>query len=485
MNNEHRIYQLLCILIIVTLLPACSHSATPQAPVTQAMPLSSIQLEPCTLGGTTALCGTLSVYENRASRIGRMIDLSVAVVKARSSQPASDPIFWLAGGPGAAAIKDIPYALKVLGQANEQRDLVFVDQRGVGSSNNLVCDQPVDPATQVKALGDCLKTLNGDPSAYTTAWAMDDVDDVREALGYDQINLYGESYGATAAQVYLLRHEKNVRTVSLAGVSLLSVAMFEQWPLTSQVALDRLFARCNAEADCHSSYPDLEQEFAGAIAQLERGPIALPVNDPSIGQPVMLTLELFNKGVHNLLVGTESATMLPQLIHMVYKEDLNGLAAFITPLLSAMPQNAQWKIINLEILCYEDWAKTRPAETAALTSGSYLRYEDVRALTVPEEICAVMPPPQPEALYGPSTHSSVAVLLVNGELDPQDPPENVAEAQQIYPNSLTLVAPGQAHGYTGSACRSVIMADFIDRGSVQGVDAGCLNSVLLPGFVLP
>ena len=38
------------------------------------------------------------------------------------------------------------------------------------------------------------------PGGWTT-WTM-----CRAALGYDQINLYGESYGPTAEQVYLQRH---------------------------------------------------------------------------------------------------------------------------------------------------------------------------------------------------------------------------------------------------------------------------------------
>jgi len=140
-------------------------------------------------------------------------------------------------------------------------------------------------------------------------------------------------------------------------------------------------------------------------------------------------------------------------------------------------------MINLTIICYEDWAKTRPAETTAASVGSYLKYDDVRALTVPGDICAVMPRPKPEALYGPVTSSSVPVLFFNGEADPQDPPENVAGAKQRYPNSLSLVAPGQAHGYTGIPCRASIVADFIERGSVEGLVTDCLEQVALPPFV--
>jgi hypothetical protein len=141
--------------------------------------------------------------------------------------------------------------------------------------------------------------------------------------------------------------------------------------------------------------------------------------------------------------------------------------------------------MNLTILCYEDWAIMRPDKIAEASAESYLKYADIRALTVPEEICAAMPPPKAEALdYGPLKKSSVPILFFNGEVDPQDPPENVADAKGRYPNSLTLVAPGQAHGFTGIPCRASIVADFIAQGSTGGLQTDCLGRVELPAITI-
>jgi hypothetical protein len=79
------------------------------------------------VGGYPAECGTLTVFENRATRSGRTIALKVAVIRAPTDRPSPDPIFWLAGGPGDAATDDVPFAMQLLGPANAQRDLVFVD----------------------------------------------------------------------------------------------------------------------------------------------------------------------------------------------------------------------------------------------------------------------------------------------------------------------------------------------------------------------
>src|SRR5512135_3119053 len=127
-------------LAFVVALAACSGSTINQT--------TPIALQHCIVGNTSEWCGTLKVYEDRAARSGRMIDLRVAVIKAKNPKPAPDPIFWLAGGPGGAATEDTSYALQIIGPANEQRDLVFVDQRGTGGSNKLVCSQPADPARQ-------------------------------------------------------------------------------------------------------------------------------------------------------------------------------------------------------------------------------------------------------------------------------------------------------------------------------------------------
>ncbi len=474
------------VLAFVIALTACNSAASNQPPATPTASSSaasqnpSITLQPCMVGNISALCGTLKVYEDRAARSGRMIDLRVAVIKAKNTKPAPDPIFWLAGGPGGAATEDTSYALQIIGPANEQRDLVFVDQRGTGGSNKLACPQPADLTRQAGDLRACLAGLNGDPSAYTTAWAMDDMDDVRAALGYDQINLYGESYGATAEQVYILRHGEHVRTAALAGVSLLDIPMFERYPISSQKALEFLFARCEADATCHSAFPNLRQEFAGALDRLNQAPVTLSIKDPSTGQPVVATSENFKNTVHSALASTPTTVVVPRLIHLIYSEDWNGLAAFLAPFLSPASATPQWKIMNLTILCYEDWAKMHPAETTSASSGSYLKYADIRALTVPEDICAAVPRPKAEALYGPVTGSAVPMLFFNGEADPQDPPENVAGAKQRYPNSLSLLAPGQAHGYTGIPCRASIVADFIARGSVKGLATDCLEQVALP-----
>ena len=151
---------------------------------------------------------------------------------------------------------------------NVERDLVFVDQRGTGRSNELVCPPPpagVDLDQDASALTTyvrrCLAGIDADPAFYTTAMYVDDVADVVAALEYDQVNLYGGSYGATVAQVFLRRHDELVRTMTLSGGTLLDLPIFELIAQNSAGALEAVFTRCAADATCSTAFPRVRGEW--------------------------------------------------------------------------------------------------------------------------------------------------------------------------------------------------------------------------------
>ena len=54
--------------------------------------------------------------------------------------------------------------------------------------------------------------------------------------------------------------------------------------------------------------------------------------------------------------------------------------------------------------------------------------------------------------------------------------------RERFPNSLTVVAPGQEHSYPGIDCRAPFISAFIERGTTGGLDTSCLAEVPLPPF---
>jgi pimeloyl-ACP methyl ester carboxylesterase len=186
-------------------------------------------------------------------------------------RPYREPIFYLAGGPGgAAASGDAAFSVRSLTPANQTRDLVLVDQRGVGKSAPLVC--PPGPPTLDSARA-CLRAVGRDPRLYTTDAALDDLDVLHQALHYRRIVLYGGSYGATAAQVYIARHGAHVAAAVLDGATLLDVPIWERMPLATQRSFDRLAARCAEDIICHSAVPDLASDLHAVLARLRATPV--------------------------------------------------------------------------------------------------------------------------------------------------------------------------------------------------------------------
>jgi pimeloyl-ACP methyl ester carboxylesterase len=414
---------------------------------------------------------------------GRMIDLAVVVIPARGGPRSPDPIFFLPGGPGGAATLEFSGAASILLSAGAHRDIVLVDQRGTGGSNELACPISADDtAGLAEEIGGCLADLPGDPRAYTTAWAIDDLDEVRAALGYHTINLFGWSYGGTAIQVYLQRHPMRARTATLLATTLLDVPMFERVPSSSQRAFDLLVARCAGDPRCHAAYPDLPGDLAAVAARLSRGPVELPRSVD--GEPLLATREALGPWVHSQLMGAARTARLPRLLHAASQGDWDEVS--LAALRQAAPAERAWQVMDLTIMCHEPWARQRRAETEAWAAGSYLSYQE--AVTVPEEICARVPRPPAAALYDPPVEVPVPALFVQADADPQNPPENVAGAGRHYPDSRVLVAPGQSHqewsrGY--DACLGAITAGFIDSGAVDAAPAECLSSVAAPPIVLP
>ncbi len=466
------------------------------APTASPAPAASIHLQPCRLGSHAAECGTLRVYENRAARSGRMIDLRVAVMRALEAPAAPDAIFYLAGGPGSAATEDaaagepFPYALM------RNHDIVFVDQRGTGGSNKVLIptDQPdlsgLPPAEyDARArewVAQALAKLDMDPRFYTTSVAMDDLDEVRQALGYDQIDLVGFSYGATAAQYYIRQHEAHVRTAFLGAGTRLDLHLPERWAQNTQRAFDKILDRCQAEAACAQAFPNVRQEFAAVMARLAAQSVRQSFVNPLDGQPMTIdyTADWFAGFIRNMIKDGRHAGALPRLVHRVYQYDdwqsVNNLAAY-----GVGPEWWGDLVMDRVIRCSEKWMIFDPEVTARLAEGTFLKGRDVFLANLTAESCKYMPRGETPEGLSDQPSSRVPVLTWNGELDPICPPENMAGAQTLWPNSVSVVAPYQGHGtvdMTASACYWSLMDEFIQSGSAQGLHMDCLKNLLPPSF---
>lgn len=447
-----------------------------------------LPLEPCTVSSSVrALCGTLSVWEDRDAQAGRRIELHVAVVPATRQAATRVPLFYLAGGPGGAATTSAGFTASVFRERNLTQDLVFVDQRGTGASHPLSCP-PAPPQLIASATPEaiaayiqgCLATLDGDPRFYTTAVAMDDLDEVRAALGYERIDLYGGSYGATALQVYLSRHGERVRTAIMDGASLVDVPVFELWAANGQRAIDLIFKRCSASRACRRAFPSPAADLKALLARLARKPQTVKVG--SLGT-VRMTRELAATVVQQLSRTPEGAAEVPLAAHQGARGDLAVLArAYKTQV--APQQDAAGLVMFWSIVCSEPWARFSEAEATRSGQGSYLaptRIADAKSFAT---VCANVPRGVVPADAGMRVRSNVPVLVLVGGADPQDPIGNVAGVEQAMPNARVVVARGIGHGAVQHGCIPALANRFLARGTAAGLDAACTARIPLPPFAL-
>lgn len=444
------------------------------------------KLEPCAWPGYTGLvlCGHVAVPEDRSAAAGRAIDLRIAVLPATGDErPATDAVAFLAGGGVAPATRYLPFLARAAGRLRRSRDLVLVDQRGTGGSNPLACDLPephevesgdsphVYAAAYLEALATCRAAIesHSDPTLYTTPHAADDLDEVRRWLGYEQLSLWGASYGTKVAQVYMRRYPGRVRAAALHGVVPISFSLWPDLVASADSALGALFDLCAADDECASAFPHLEATFDDLVQRLGRSPARLrvPLADlPSDSVSVSFDSRSLAQLVIGSLRSSRSARSLPRLIDRLSRGDftpaVDGARPGVPPV---VPRG-----VYLSITCAEELSRltaeqrARARRSTRLGAGEWVDDE--------ERECSVWGAGTlPDGFWDPVA-SDVPVLLLTGSEDYVTPPA-YAESVAVHLSEATLrVVPQRSHDDV-DPCVSALIEDFLLRGGSSEPDLAC------------
>ena len=271
-----------------------SSHATSGNPAKAARP-AALSLTPCKpQADEDASCGTFMVPENWGRPQGRQIKLNLIILPSRS-QPAREPIFFLSGGPGQAATESVTSF--TTSWEREDHDVVLSDFRGTSADLRLDCalgGSDDDPQGYLEPLffeGARYRTCAGvlskeaDLTQYTTPAAIKDLDALRQALGYDKINLEGGSYGTREAIAYIHAFSSHVRAAILSGL----VPISDTGPLhhaaAAQRAFDILASQCQTDSACNAAYPHLHEDLATILLRLRDRPAKVTVGHPATGAP--------------------------------------------------------------------------------------------------------------------------------------------------------------------------------------------------------
>ncbi len=475
---------------VLSALLGCAPSA--QAPVRQA----ALTLEDCRIPGVrgTTRCGTWTVAENPDKPDGRQIDLKVVVRPATDTPVASDPVFFFAGGPGQGAT-EVMGQVFFLDEANEHRDLVFLDMRGTGGSNKLGCEAP-DPTDMLARLeldagldevDACLAALDADTTQYTTPRFMDDIDAVRIALGYEQISLYGGSYGSRAGLAYIAEYGEHVRAAVLDGLAPYALKLFLDFGTDGKAALDRLFADCAADAPCAEAFPNLEARFwpwlDGLRPQDEEAPPAtVTIRDPRTGfkaVDIPITRDGVASAIRGLLYQVEMASLLPLALDRAIAGDLEPLLAQALVMGDGMEESMASGLM-LSVACVEDIPRITDDDRARAAAEPFLGTVLLDMFTSACSHWTVGA--VPDSLFEP-VQSDVPVLLLSGAEDPVTPERWAVEAGKTLPNSSVVTIPANGHIAAGAECMDEYVAAWLDAPA-EPVEIDCESRHERPPFFL-
>lgn len=421
-------------------------------------------------------CGYMDVAETPGASAGRRIALFIGRLPALSQREEPDPLVLIDGGPGSAASETFILPGRGFDKVRQQRVVYLIDQRGTGKSARLDCTMPEVSLHQeledvARHTGDCLAALSGDPTYYTTSVAVKDLDDVRRALGLEQWNLYGVSYGTRVAQHYLRQYPQSVRRVILDGVVPPQLNLGPDIALESERALQKLIARCAVDAVCHQQFGDLHEGVERLFRQLSETPQSVrPANrlagDAEViefsAQHLMMVIRL-------ALYNPATVAVLPLMLHEAYANNnflplARNAEAMVNQVTGALAYGMHNTVVCSEDLAFidldtVDWVSLK---------GSYLGSETFESMI---EVCKNWPQGPVDPHFKEPVASSVPVLLLSGSADPITPPGYAEQARVNMPNSRHIIAEGFGHGIAPVGCMPRLMANFL---SAQPVDDTCL-----------
>ncbi len=450
-------------------------------------------------------CGWLTVPEDRQDPgNGREVQLHVVRFASTAADAPADPVIYLDGGPGGSTLDPLQFSF---GQRWEplldDRDLIMFDQRGVGLSlpsldcpeerkySLSVLDQDLDSeraqAAELAVISQCHDRLVAegiDLAQYNSQENAADVADLRVALGIDEWNLLGISYGTRLAETIMRDHPEGVRSVILDSTYTPDVDLFAEGPANFSRALAKLWEGCRLDSDCATRYSNLEDRFFALVDRYEATPTRVPVRDFLNGgsRDVLIDGEWILGTVFQGLYSEQVIPLLPQMI----EELENNETSTISLLTSNVLANVEFISVgmNLSVQCNEELPFTTQDDIdEGLTGLERLMDPFEGEFTL--ETCAAWKSGMAAPLENEPVSSDIPTLVMAGEYDPITPPSWGANAATFLTNSTFVEFTGLGHGTSiaGDCPLSIVFEFLADPTAVPDLD--CTVTMAPVDFAIP
>ena len=475
-----------------------------------AEPTSRFDEGPCPFNvpaGAPVKCGFVAVPQDHRNPDGPNIRLAVVIIEDHSDAHQPDPVVLLSGGPGEKTVENAPAIAPLLDPIHPNRDIILFDQRGAGLSEPaLECpeflkaqfdlldeaDQDVSAEVIFDSLITCRDRLVSEGhnlSVYNTVQNAADVDAIRVALGYDQINLYGGSYGSLLAQAVMRDHPAAIRSVVINSVLPLEKSFFVEASVTTANAVMHLLDACAEDEGCSSAYPDLQDVLFEVVDRLNTEPAPVTLTNPLDGESydALLTGDSVLGNLVTFLYLTQMIPVLPQAIANVYEGNYELMTQLSSTRLALLDLTSRGMMFS--VLCTDDLIGRQSEDLLNILAELPEQMVGDTDLEVAIEygafaVCENWPVEEADPSVKEPLVSDIRTLVLAGEFDPVTPPEYGQLVASYLSNSTFFEFPGVGHDVLSNACARAMGGAFIDDPT-QPPDATCLAEMTGVAFDLP
>ncbi len=465
-------------------------------------------------------CFRLAVPENRETEASRTIQLNIIKIGARKPDnwddeakgewsKRDDPVIYLTGGPGAEAAlyvsRFIDHGLR------DHRDLYILEQRGIGFSDDFCPEvSAIEPAAQnvesfeqqtqagIQQLDTCFKRASVagvDLRGYNTIENARDVKALRRALGFEQWNVWGISYGSVLGQAYLHEDPEGIRAAVIDAIVPIDPNInFQGLARYYQRVLTMLGDLCADDPACAANFPDFEKRLKQAIESVYASPIV--INDA-------IDKEIYPSGkatfFHDIIAGLpflqfyeqDNYPTLPALIDalatIVEEQDyerfrlltsaapLGGFSGISRGMYNAIACNDGW--VDTYRKSYERDRQNHPI--LSLLNGPIGNADRMVALCEKYGLIARDP-----ADFAPRMIDT-RTIVAEGAMDPITPPPFAKAIMPNFSNGTYVEWPYAGHGPTRSVpCAGDFLTAFFDDPNGE-LDTSCADDMQKPVFQGP
>lgn len=437
----------------------------------------------------------------------REIKLAVAILPSPNANASRNAFVVAQGGPGGSTLDTFATffgneyfpALETL---NAERDIVLYDQRGtLYAQPSLTCPEELNLTLETleqdipddemlrreeQAALECRARLvqaGVNLSAYNSFENARDVEDLRRALGYDQFDFYGISYGTLLALHAMRETPDTIRSVVLDAVVPAQINPNANVPASMHRAFEQLFTTCAQDADCNRAFPNLKQTFYETVDALNKQPARVLLTDGETGitYNAVLDGDTYMNLLFQFIYNSEIIPALPKMIADARAGQFGFISTYY-PLV--VFDRAFASGMYYSVMCAED-ADFTVDDLALDGVDAHIAAAQTRDMAAFLQLCEKWNVPPLGARADEPVTSDIPTLVFSGNFDPITPPPYGEAAAETIEPSYTYVFPAYAHGaLTSGNCPNEMIADFV-RDPQRAPDAQCIRDVARVTFLTP